>query len=165
MHIIYLNREPIPNIHPLPVPPINPHIVLNFLSRDHEWCTEHHQNIQTLDPNVYKKPNISSLYAIIDKYNLSQMNHLKNQLRSHFSTTERPTIIPTNSFPYVLILISNILDFLHFHNMCLPPKDIPQNYQPHEQERDDKMKQILLAILRVANPQTFLLLPKGDNSL
>ena len=45
MNIIYLDREPISDIHPLPVPPTNPHIVLDFLSRDHEWCTEHFQNI------------------------------------------------------------------------------------------------------------------------
>ena len=165
MNIIYLDREPIPDIYPLPVPPTNPHIVLDFLSRDHEWFTEHHQNIQNIDSNVYQKPNISSLYVMIDKYNLSQINHLRNQLRSHFSNTGRPTTIPTNSFPYVLLLIGNILDFLHYHNICLPPKEIPQDYQPHEQKRDDKMKQILLAILRVANPQTYTLLPKGDNSL
>ena len=165
MNIIHLNRDATPDMTPLSIPPSNPYIALGIPSRDHKWCTLHFPIIQTIDPNLYKNTTLAQLYALIDKYNLSQINHLQQNLQIHYDTTKPPIIIQTNSFPYVLLLISNIFDFLHTYGVCLPPNRRPQSYQQSEQKRDNKLKQILLSILRVANPQTCALLPKGDNSL
>ena len=120
MNIIHLDHESLTEMNPLATPPTNPYIALDFQSRDHEWSILHFPSIQPIDPNLYKTPTLEQLYAIIDKYNLSQINYLKQQLQLHFDNTVRPTTIPTNSFPYVLLLIGNILDFFNTYAIFGP---------------------------------------------
>ena len=100
--------------------------------RDHEWCIIHYPIIQLFNSNLYKNPTLPQLYEIIDKYNLSQIKALNRELCTRFETTGNPTVIETNSFPYVLLLlISNILDFLHTFDICPPPDKVPENQPLH----------------------------------
>ena len=65
MNINYLDHEPVSEMHPLATPLTNPHIALDFQSRDCEWCTEYFPNIQPIDPNLYRTCSVLVLYNII----------------------------------------------------------------------------------------------------
>ena len=73
----------------------------------HSISQQCNQSIPIYKPN----PTLAQLYAILDKYNLSQIDYLNHQLKIHFNATGKPTIIPTNSFPYVRLLIGKFLMF------------------------------------------------------
>ena len=120
MNIISRDLEPLPKMHPLITPPLNPYIVLDFQSRDHEWCTTYFPTIKTIDPNTYKRSSLPNLYAILD------------QLELHFDNMQRPTIIPTNSFPTYYSLsktFSNFFAAMVFVHIKKPQQFIDQlNY-------------------------------------